>query len=80
MSYIGTLGMAHNLRTVLDSAARLRRHDDIRFLIVGDGAEVLALVPSHHNHAIGEKIGIRLDIDHVVAFRGQDEHHPRTAQ
>ena len=32
-------------------------------------AEVLALVPSHHNHAVGEKIGIRLDIDHVVAFR-----------
>ena len=33
------------------------------------GAEVLSLVPSHHNHAIGEKIGIRLDADHVVAFR-----------
>jgi iron(III) transport system ATP-binding protein len=26
-------------------------------------------VPSHHNHALGEKIGIRLDVDHVVAFR-----------
>lgn len=39
------------------------------------GAEVLALVPSHHNHAIGEKIGIRLDIDHVIAFRG-DERFP----
>jgi iron(III) transport system ATP-binding protein len=26
-------------------------------------------VPSHHNHAIGEKIGIRLEIDHLVAFR-----------
>ena len=44
------------------------------------GAEVLALVPSHHNHAIGEKIGIRLDIDHVVAFRDNDEHHPRPTQ
>jgi len=33
------------------------------------GARVLSLVPSHHNHAIGEKIGIRLDVDHVVAFR-----------
>jgi iron(III) transport system ATP-binding protein len=32
------------------------------------GMELLALVPSHHNHAIGEKIGIRLDVDHVVAF------------
>ena len=24
---------------------------------------------SHHNHAIGEKIGIRLDADHVIAFK-----------
>ena len=36
------------------------------------GAEVLSLVPSHHNHAIGEKIGIRLDADHVIAFK---QHH-----
>jgi len=33
------------------------------------GARVLSLVPSHHNHALGEKIGIRLDVDHVVAFK-----------
>ena len=33
------------------------------------GARVLSFVPSHHNHAIGEMIGIRLDVDHVVAFR-----------
>jgi len=33
------------------------------------GERVLSLVPSHHNHAIGEKIGIRLDVDHVVVFR-----------
>jgi iron(III) transport system ATP-binding protein len=32
------------------------------------GRLVLALVPSHHNHTLGEKIGIRLDVDHVVAF------------
>jgi iron(III) transport system ATP-binding protein len=25
-------------------------------------------VPSHHDHAIGEHIGIRLDADHVVTF------------
>ena len=35
------------------------------------GARVLSLVPSHHNHAIGESIGIRLDVDHVVAFRAE---------
>ncbi len=33
------------------------------------GMRVLSLVPSHHNHAIGERIGIRLDVDHVVVFR-----------
>jgi iron(III) transport system ATP-binding protein len=33
------------------------------------GGRVMSLVPSHHNHAVGEKIGIRLEIDHVVAFR-----------
>ncbi len=32
------------------------------------GTTVLSLVPSHHNHAIGEKIGIRLEADHVVTF------------
>ncbi|MGH8729541.1 MAG: ABC transporter ATP-binding protein [Burkholderiales bacterium] len=32
------------------------------------GATALSLVPSHHNHAIGEKIGIRLEADHIVAF------------
>lgn len=32
------------------------------------GSRVLSLVPSHHNHAVGEKIGIRLEIDHLVAF------------
>ena len=33
-----------------------------------DGNQVLSLVPSHHNHAIGEHIGIKLDVDHVIAF------------
>ena len=37
-------------------------------LQLGSGARVLALVPSHHNHALHEAIGIRLDMDHVIAF------------
>ncbi len=40
-------------------------------LKLGSGRKVLALVPSHHNHALGERIGIRLDVDHVVAFAPQ---------
>ena len=38
-------------------------------LRLDSGRKVLAMVPSHHNHALGEKIGIRLDVDHVVAFQ-----------
>jgi iron(III) transport system ATP-binding protein len=37
-------------------------------LRLADGNEVLSLVPSHHNHAIGERIGIKLGVDHVIAF------------
>jgi iron(III) transport system ATP-binding protein len=33
------------------------------------GKKVLAMVPSHHDHALGEQIGIRLAVDHVVAFQ-----------
>ena len=32
------------------------------------GASLLALVPSHHDHAVGERIGIRFDADHVITF------------
>ena len=38
-------------------------------LRLASGATVLSLVPSHHNHALGEQIGIRLDADHVIAFK-----------
>jgi iron(III) transport system ATP-binding protein len=38
-------------------------------LRLASGAKVLSLVPSHHNHALGEQIGIRLDADHVIAFK-----------
>ncbi len=37
-------------------------------LKLASGANVFSLVPSHHNHEIGQKIGIKLEIDHVVAF------------
>ena len=37
------------------------------------GALVLSVVPSHHNHAIGERIGIRLELDHVVVYRAAND-------
>ena len=32
------------------------------------GTTLLALVPSHHDHPVGETIGIRFDADHIVTF------------
>jgi iron(III) transport system ATP-binding protein len=32
------------------------------------GEQVLAHVPSHHDHHVGEWIGIRAEVDHVVTF------------
>jgi len=39
VSYIGTLGMAHSVTTILEAAGLLRARSDIHFLIVGNGAE-----------------------------------------
>jgi iron(III) transport system ATP-binding protein len=35
------------------------------------GAHLLSSVPSHHNHAVGEFIGIRLETAHMVVFPRQ---------
>jgi len=45
-----------------------RGADILYTLQLPGGSTALSLVPSHHNHAIGEKIGIRLEAEHVVAF------------
>jgi iron(III) transport system ATP-binding protein len=37
-------------------------------LQLASGEEVLAHVPSHHDHKLGEWIGIRAEVDHVVTF------------
>ncbi|MDP3540351.1 MAG: ABC transporter ATP-binding protein [Azonexus sp.] len=50
-----------------------RGADILYTLRLASGTEVLSLVPSHHNHALGEKIGIRLDADHVIAFKKHEE-------
>ncbi len=55
------------LTEVCDKA--FRGADFLYTLRLSSGARVLSLVPSHHDHAIGERIGIRLDLDHLVMFR-----------
>ncbi|MES9972539.1 MAG: ABC transporter ATP-binding protein [Candidatus Thiodiazotropha sp.] len=37
-------------------------------LSLDDGTELLCLVQSHHDHGIGERLGVRLAVDHVVAL------------
>ncbi len=43
--------------------------DILYTLQLKSGAEILSLVPSHHNHALGSHIGIRIATDHIIAFR-----------
>ena len=64
----------HDDRSALRAEVLQRAFRGAEFLYtlrLKSGAEILSLVPSHHNHAIGERIGIRLAVDHVVAFRAE---------
>lgn len=45
-----------------------RGADFLYHLRMDSGIEVMCLAPSHHNHKINERIGIRLDVDHLVTF------------
>jgi iron(III) transport system ATP-binding protein len=38
-------------------------------LRLSSGETLMTHVPSHHNHAVGEWIGIRAEVDHVVTFK-----------
>jgi glycosyltransferase involved in cell wall biosynthesis len=47
VSYIGTMGMAHGLETILDAAAQLRStNPEIVFLVLGEGAEKERIIAS----------------------------------
>lgn len=39
VAYIGTLGMAHGLMTILDAAEKMRYEPNIVFVLIGDGAD-----------------------------------------
>jgi iron(III) transport system ATP-binding protein len=41
-------------------------------LRLASGDLLMAHVPSHHDHKIGEWIGIRAEVDHVVTFKRED--------
>lgn len=48
-----------------------RGADHLYTLRLPGGTNVLCLAPSHHDHHAGENIGVRLKIDHLVAFANQ---------
>lgn len=52
VGYVGTHGMAHALRNVLDAAELLRDAPDIRFLLVGAGAERESLIAEAARRAL----------------------------
>lgn len=45
--------------------------DFLYTLELDTGLQVLSLVPSHHNHGVGDSVGIRLELDHVVTFEAR---------
>ena len=50
--YIGTTGMCHHLETLVDAAALCRQRHDVRFLIMGEGAEREALEARALRHGL----------------------------
>lgn len=38
-------------------------------LELDSGSQILSLFPSHHDHQVGERVGIRIDAQHLVAFQ-----------
>lgn len=54
--------------TAVVMARAFRGAEFLYTLRLDSGRELLSLVPSHHDHAIGGRIGIRLDVEHVIAF------------
>ena len=49
-----------------------RGADILYTLRLPSGRKVLTLASSHHNHRLGESVGIRLDVDEVVVFPPED--------
>lgn len=55
-------------QTAIIRGKSFRGSDFVYTLSLPSGHEILAQVPSHHRHEIGEAIGVRLDLQHLIAF------------
>ena len=58
---------ASPVRALIERKA-FRGSEFLLTLRLDSGERVLAHVPSHHDHEVGEWIGIRANVDHVVTF------------
>ncbi len=61
----------HDDDSPVGAVVRARAFRGAEFLYtlrLDSGRDVLSLVPSHHDHPIGCRIGIRIDAQHVIAF------------
>ncbi len=55
--YVGTMGMAHGLETLLDAASRLQwENPGVRFLLVGEGAEKERIKSLAHSRGLGNVV------------------------
>ena len=45
----------------------------IRDRLYNEKYPLLCYAPSHHNHSIGESIGIELDMEHYVIFEKDEK-------
>ncbi|MFZ9993947.1 MAG: TOBE domain-containing protein [Steroidobacteraceae bacterium] len=61
--------------TRVEIKSRVFRGADFLYaLALPSGREMLAEVPSHHDHPAGSLWGVELDLDHAVASPGQRTH------
>ena len=73
----------HDDASPMTATVRERAFRGAEFLYtleLADGSRVLSLVPSHHDHRIGERIGIVLEVDHLVTFKRQPEFGEKAAK
>jgi glycosyltransferase involved in cell wall biosynthesis len=68
-AYIGTVGLAHGLGTILDAAQKLATSRDIAFLVVGDGAEHVSLKEEARGRGLCNVIFVgRVGKDEVLRY------------
>ena len=68
-AYIGTVGMAHGLETILEAASKLAANTAVAFVIVGDGAERSSLEAQAQRRGLSNVAFVgRVDKDDVRLY------------